>query len=472
MGRALGLALIAATGGLLFGYDTGIISGALLFVEQSFAMTTWVKEFVVSVVVIGALVGAMTSGRLVDYYGSHRMLRYTSLAFIFGTLLTCLATSIYTLIIGRFIIGLAIGTTSYLSPLFIAEMAPAQTRGSLVLLNGIMITGGESAAFLVDYFLEPTGSWRLMFASGLFPALVLYLGTLNILPSPRWLMLKGNAPAAEQTLKIIRGTAEVTSELQEIKRNVQQEQLSWRESFSGNARPALLLGIVLGVFQQFVGINTIMYYGPTIFASVGFANNSDQLLSTFVMGMINMIATIVTVLLVDRVGRRRMLLTGLLLSGLSLFVLGAMVASPLLSLLLLVIYMAGYAMSVGSLFWLIISEIFPLSIRGIGMSAATAAQWGANIVITMTFLSLLNLLGNHYIFWLYGSMCGLAWVFCYRYVPETQGVPLEQIERNLKAGRSLRDLGHCEERFLRRGNPVFNMRRSQISSWIASLRSQ
>lgn len=445
MARIVGLALIAATGGLLFGYDTGIISGALMYIEQTFVMTTWVKEFVVSMVVIGALVGAITSGKLVDYYGSHRMLRYTALAFMIGTLLSCLATTINTLIIGRFMIGIAIGVTSYLSPLFIAEMAPAANRGSLVLLNGIMITGGESLAFLVDYWLAPTGSWRLMFATGLLPALILYLGTLNLVPSPRWLMLHGNDHQAEQSLMLVRGSENVAEELAEIKRNVQQAQLSWRAAFAGPARPALIMGIILGIFQQLVGINTIMYYGPTIFASVGFTSSREQIFSTFIMGVINTIATLLTLVLVDHIGRRRMLLGGLFLSGAALFMLGATitsnVSSPLFSLLLLVFYIAGYAMSVGSLFWLIIAEIFPLNIRGRGMSAATAAQWGANILVTMTFLTLLNLLGNHFIFWLYGSMCLLAWFFCYRFVPETQGVPLERIEHNLRIGRSMRDLG-------------------------------
>jgi sugar porter (SP) family MFS transporter len=442
------IAAIGALGGFLFGYDTGVISGALLFINETFQLDLITQEFIVSSVVLGALLSAALSGVLADRYGRRSMLLIAALLFILGTLAASLANNVSTLLIGRFTIGLAIGISSYTTPLFISEMAPAKHRGALVLLNAITITGGEAIAFLVDYSFAAEHAWRLMFAFGLLPAIGLLLGMLCLSETPHWLVLKGQVARATELLQRIRYKQEITTELKDIQHSFSLQQSNWRLLFSRTTRPVLIIGIVLGIFQQFLGINTIMYYGPTIFQATGLQTTQAQLLATFGMGIVNTVMSAVCVLLIDRVGRRKLLLVGSAMAALSLAVVGLAFKytagsnlAQWAAVLGLICYIAGYCISVGSLFWLLIAEIFPLSIRGLGMSLATAVQWGANFIVSMTFLSIIHQIGPSHTFWLYGGMAVLCFIYCYLWVPETKGVPLENIERNLAARRPSRELG-------------------------------
>lgn len=437
--------LVAALGGLLFGFDTGVISGALIFIQQTYSITTLTQEIIVSSAVLGALAGALSSGRLADLFGSHRMLFYMAVTFIIGTLLSVCAGNVTVLIAGRFIIGIAIGITSYLSPLFISEMAPAHQRGKLVLLNGIMITGGEAVAFLIDYALVPTQSWRLMFAAGLVPAILLFIGMLILPASPRWTALKGETEQARKILSLIRHPQHIEEELHGILQQSKLEKHHWTVLFTKLFQPVLIVGLGLGILQQFLGISTVMYYGPSIFKAAGFQNASAQLLATFAMGVMNTVMTIIAVLIVDKVGRRFMLLSGTAIAGISLFMIGYLFSNSLESVwaifIFLMLYIMGYCISLGSLFWLVISEIYPLNMRGFAMSLASAAQWAANFIVSMTFLSILNTIGAVYTFWIYAAMCVVSFFFCYYMVPETRGISLEHIERNLRSGKKIRKLG-------------------------------
>lgn len=443
------VAIIGAMGGLLFGYDTGVISGALIFISKTFAVNTITQEIIVSSVILGALIGAISSGRLADQLGRRTMLMAAASAFIIGTLIATFATTINMLILGRFIIGIAIGISSYTTPLFICEMAPTNYRGALVLLNAITITGGEAIAFLVDYALAPISDWRLMFATGLIPAIALFIGMLLLPETPRWLVLKGWIQKARDTLIQIRYNQNVEQELHDIQQSFSLKNNNWRHLFSKKVRPVLIIAIALGIFQQFFGINTIMYYGPTIFNAAGFHGASSQILATLGMGVVNTIMSVVCVLIIDRIGRRKLLLIGSGIAAISLMVVGIAfrhsnqsLFAQWTTLIAMVVYIMGYCISVGSLFWLMISEIFPLSIRGLGMSLATAIQWGANFIVSMTFLSIVHSIGPSDTFWLYGSMCVLCLLFCYLFVPETKGVPLEMIEKNLEAAdKPSRQLG-------------------------------
>jgi len=440
------VAFIAAVGGFLFGFDTGIISGALIFLQNTFAMSTLVKQVVVASVVLGAFFGAISSGRLADYFGRRNMLIVTALTFILGTAVTTFTYNVELLIVGRFILGLAIGVSSYTVPLFISEMAPPETRGSLVLLNGIMITGGEAIAFIVDYALVPTHSWRLMFATGFIPAVVLFVGMMILPSTPRWLSLKELHGEAHRVLKRIRNKKDVIDELHEIRASLLEKTGTWSVLFSKRVRPVLIIGLGLGILQQFVGINTVMYYGPFIFKAAGFQGASAQILATFGLGVVNTIMSIVAVLIVDRAGRRRLLLIGLAVATVSLGLVGLTFHSTtelghMLMLTCMILYIAGYSISIGSLFWLIIAEIYPLQIRGLAMSFVAGIQWLANFLVALTFLSILNAFGASNTLWLYGVMCIIAFLFSYFYVPETSGVSLEQIERNLDAKVPARYLG-------------------------------
>lgn len=441
------VAMIGALGGLLFGYDTGIIAGAMIFVDQTFKIGTTTQELIVSSVVLGALFGAIGSGRLADQYGRRTMLIVAANLFIIGTVLSCSIDDIRWLIVGRLIIGIAIGISSYTTPLFLSEMAPTKLRGRIVLLNAITITGGEALAFIIDYFLAPTHSWKLMFATGLVPAFLLLIGMLFLPETPRWLILKGYVNKAHRILSMIRPAEKVNKELEEISSSHFIKTKNWKKLFSKKIRPVLIIAVALGIFQQFFGINTVMYYGPSIFKAAGFHGAQAQILATFGMGIVNTIMSAIAVIFIDRVGRRRFLLIGSMVAAVSLGIVGwtftnhSSELSRWISLAAMVTYIAGYCISVGSLFWLLIAEIFPLSVRGVGMSIATAIQWGANFVVSMTFLTILMHAGPSNTFWLYGSMCLLCFAFVHYFVPETKGVSLEQIERNLDANKPTRQLG-------------------------------
>lgn len=432
------IASIAAIGGLLFGYDTGIIAGALIFIQKSFILTTWMKELIVSSVVLGALLGAIGSGHWANRFGRRRMLIIAAIHFIVGTLISTWAPNPSTIIIGRLIIGVAIGISSYTTPLFISEMAPANIRGALVLLNGIAITGGEVLAYITDYYFISSASWRSMFASGLLPAILLLIGMLLVPATPRWTALIGQRKKSLSILKKIRGQSNVDIEFNDIINNLNNEQSKWSDIFSPRLRRVLIIGLALGILQQLSGINTVMYYGPTLFKAAGFESTTAGVLATLGMGIINMIMTIITLLIVDRVGRRPLLLIGTLLATCSLVILGLLLKTHLptvtmhtLIITFMLLYIAGYCISTGSLFWLIIAEIYPLDVRGLAMSFATSAQWLTNFIVAATFLSILIRFGPSLTFWLYGLMCFIAFAFCLSMVPETNGLSLEQIEKKL-----------------------------------------
>ena len=439
------IAIIAALGGLLFGYDTGIIAGALIFIQQSFQISTFTKEMIVSSVVFGALFGAIISGHLANKFGRRRMLIIASIGFILGTLVAALAPDIKIMIAGRLIIGLAIGISSYTAPLFISELAPAKNRGALVLFNGIAITAGEVLAFLVDYLLIPTHSWRYMFATGLIPAIALLIGMLFMPSSPRWMALQGLIEKAHITLRHIRGRMNVEEEFNEILHSLSHPKGRWKDVFSRRMMPVLIIGLGLGILQQYVGINTVMYYGPFIFKAGGFHSAAAQILAAFGMGLVNTIMTIVAVFLVDYLGRRPLLLGGMITSMLSLVVVGFLFTiktqNPIahwLIIFFMITYVAGYSISLGSLFWLIISEIFPLHVRGLAMGFVTAVQWLANFIVACTFLTILNTVGASITFWMYSVVCLIAFVFSYFLVPETKSTTLEKIEDDLMQGKGFR----------------------------------
>ena len=394
------IASIAALGGLLFGFDTGVISGALSFISMEFHLSLIQQEMTVSSVVVGALLGALFSGWLADNIGRRHMLVNSAIGFIVGTFFAVTATAFLPLLLGRFIIGLAIGITSYTAPLFIAELSPARIRGTLVLINAITISGGEALSFLIDYLLAPFAAWRWMFAVGFIPAILFFLGLLFCTRSHTNVLAHSSLSA-------------------------------WKALFSKPYRPILWTGVMLGIFQQFFGINVVMYYGPTIFKSIGYYDTSTQLLATFFMGIVNTLFSVICFYLVDRVGRRRLLLTGSAIAAICLLTIAFIIpnlddfsALRWIAAICFVGYIAGYCISVGSLFWLIIAEIFPSHIRGLGMSLAAAIQWAANLVVSMTFLSLVSYFGASVVFLLYGMVCILCMVFCYFHIPEKNGVPL------------------------------------------------
>src|SRR5579875_88174 len=431
---------ISALAGLLFGYDTGVISGAILFVKTDFSLSRRSEELVVSAVLMGAVVGAVFGGRLADRLGRRKVLIQVAILFMIGAIGTALAPTPALLAIGRAVVGIAIGVASFTAPLYISEVSPARVRGKLVSLNQLMITIGIVVSYLADYGFAGVHAWRWMFGVAAIPALILVIGLIFVPESPRWLMSRGFQERARAILSRIRQGSNVDAEMSEIALSLNKQEGGLREILSDAVRPALVVGIGLAIFQQFTGINTVIYYAPTIFQFAGFASASAAILATAGVGLINVLLTIVALRLLDRAGRRPLLLWGLVGMIASLGLLGFAFLSPSLSSALawiavvsLAIYVACFAIGLGPVFWLMIAEIYPLRVRGRAMAVATVANWGANLVVALTFLSLLHSLGRAWTFWLYAIIGVLAWIFVYRLVPETKGRTLEELEEYWRA---------------------------------------
>lgn len=445
-----GVSAIAALAGLLFGFDTGIISGALLFIEKDFIISTEMKELIVSSVLLGAMFGSLSSGSLTDRFGRRRLMLIISGLFIIGTLIASFANGVTAILIGRLFIGFAIGIGSYTAPLYIAEVSPFELRGGLVSINQLAITIGILSSFIINYaFTNIDGSWRWMFGIGLLPAVLLSIGMIFLPESPRWLIKQNRIEEATKTLKQLRSTHEVSLELSEIKNSLFVKQASFREIFSPWVRPVLFLGAMLGFIQQVTGINTIIYYAPTIFQLAGFPDASSSILATVGIGIVNVMATIFAIFYLDKLGRRPLLLAGLTgmcicLLGLSYaFYSGVEMNSTLRGFALgcTFIYIICFAFSLGAILWLVVSEILPLEVRATAMGVAVFSCWFWNFVVSSTFLTLLNALGACETFMLYAVMCIFSIVFCYYKTPETRGVTLEQIEDNIRKRLPLRSIG-------------------------------
>lgn len=440
---------IAAITGLLLGFDTGIISGALLFIEKDFTISTELKEFIVSSVLLGAMIASPLSGRLTDHFGRRRLMLITSGLFIVGTTIAAFAASVYGIIAGRLLIGFAIGMGAYTAPLYIAEVAPFEYRGALVTLNQLAITIGILFSYIINYaFTNIDGSWRWMFGIGFVPALLLGLGMMFLPESPRWLVKQNRPQEARNILRQLRKTQDIEEEVTDIQRSLQTRSTSFREIFSPWVLPVLFLGAMMGFIQQVTGINTIIYYAPSIFQLAGFQDASSSILATVGIGVVNVLSTIAAIFFLDRIGRRPLLLTGLAGMGLTLGILSAAfymgTDSYMLRWVAIVctfLYIICFAFSLGAMLWLLVSEIFPLEVRATAMSVSILSCWFWNFVVSTTFLTLLNHLGPSLTFLGYAGMCAFSLVFCYYKVPETNGVTLEQIEENIRRRLPLRQIG-------------------------------
>jgi SP family galactose:H+ symporter-like MFS transporter len=438
---------ISALGGMLFGYDIGVISGAILFVKKEFSLSLGMEEIVVSSVLLGSLIGAAIGGILADRLGRRKLLIVTAVVFGMGAIGAALSTGIAILVTARIIAGAAIGIASFVAPLYISEIAPVKIRGKLVSVNQVAITSGIVISYCVDYAFAGSGSWRWMFALAAVPAAAFGIGLLFIPNSPRWLVAMGSEDKAREVLKEIRKPEQVEAELKDIGSSLSRQKGKWSELLTPLLRPAMIVGIGLAIAQQITGINTVIYYAPTIFKFAGLSSASVAILASVGVGIINVIFTLVAMQLIDRVGRRPLLLVSLAGMALSLFVLGLAFKLPQLSgslgwiaVISLMVYVGSFAVGLGPVFWLILSEIYPLRIRGRAMSIGTITNWGANLIVALSFLSLTQSIGKASTFWLFGVISIGSWFFAYFLVPETKGRTLEEIEAHWRAGKSPRAL--------------------------------
>lgn len=428
------IALIAAIGGLLFGFNTSIISGALLFLERDFGLSTFQKEQVVSVLLIGAVFGAFFGGFIADHFGRKKTLLFTSFLFIIGTICLSEAMGFDSLLVGRAILGVAIGIASMAVPLYIAEISPPQSRGALVSLNQLLITFGILLAYGVSFYYASKSDWRDMFLFGIFPAILQGIGLFFIPESPSWLIGKGRVAQAEKILHKIQVSSAKEHLVRAKKKEDEPSKKSWHELLKPAVRKPFFVGIGVSVFQQITGINTVIYYAPQIFQIAGYSTAEKAIQATLIVGIVNVVMTLIALWLIDRLGRRPLMIGGLIGMAASLAILGfsffgTSVAVEAAALGSLIVYVSFFALSLGPCAWLIISEIFPQGIRGRAMGIAVFSNWLSNYVVSLSFLSLLEWLGSGQTFLLYAAICLLGLWFVYKMVPETRGKTLEAIQK-------------------------------------------
>jgi len=435
------VAAIAAIGGFLFGYDTGIISGALLYIKRDFHAGPLEQETIVSVLLIGAAGGALLSGWLADKIGRKYTKVISGSVYVVGALGCAFAVNAPMLIGFRALLGFAVGTASFVSPMYISEVAPPKARGGLTSFNQLAVTTGIAVAYLINFaFKGVTGDWRWMLGIAVVPGAALAVGMLTVPRTPRWLLEQGQEDDAGRALKRLRAGTDIDpdQELDEIRSSSQEaKQTSIRDLADPPVRKLLVVGLALAIFQQIVGVNTVIYYAPTILQQTGLGAG-NAITQTLTVGLTNVVFTIAAILLLDRVGRRPLLITGTAVAGIALLGLAAYFAfgtlqrqTPWLALASLLVFIAGYAIGLGPVFWLMISEVFPQRLRSKSMSVTTIANWLSNFAVSATFLTLAGAITRQGIFVLYAAMAAAAVAFFAWRVPETKGRTLEQIQQDV-----------------------------------------
>lgn len=424
------VSFVAAVGGLLFGFDTGVISGAISFVSDHFQLNALQTGFAVSNLMIACTIGACFAGTLTDRFGRKKILILAAFFYAVSALMSAVPQTFAQLVIARIIGGLAVGISSVVSPMYIAEIAPAGIRGRLVALNQLAIVVGILVSYLSDWLLVGIGpaNWRWMFGVETFPAL-LFMGLLFLIPeSPRWLMKQGRAELSRRILARIGGVVHADREIAEIQVSLQAEEGSFRELFSPGLRKVLLIGVLLALFAHLTGIDTIIYYGPLIFMKAGFQSTETAIFGSVLIGLVNLVFTFVGIALVDRIGRKALLLIGQSGMGLAMLFTGLLYSHAGIIVIPVLAFIACFAMSVGCVIWVYLAEIFPTKLRGRAMSLAIFVLWFSNIIITQVFPWMVETL-EHNTFYVFAGICALAVFFTQTMIFETKNKSLEEIEK-------------------------------------------
>lgn len=437
------VAVVAAIGGFLFGYDTGVIGGALLYIKKDLnAQSDFAQQAIVSSLLVGAVFGALAAGWLAGAAGRRRTIIWTGWLYTASAIGAALSQSAWEMIGARFALGLAVGAASFVTPMFISEIAPKSVRGGTVTFNQLLLTCGILGAYIADWGLKGLpDNWRWMLGLAAVPGVALAVGMQFAPYSPRWLAEKGRQDEARDILRKIHRKDEVSAELKEMEKNA-RKQAGYRELLNPAVRPMIIAGVVLAAFQQLVGINTVIYYAPTILSFTG-ANASSALTQALSIGITNVIFTVISILLLDRLGRRPLLLIGITGLVIALIVLGLFFwvgwlqqNMAWLALAALLLYIASYAIGLGPIFWLLISEIYPIYVRGPAESIASVVNWASNFLISATFLSLVSFLSRPVTFWIYAGFGAACMAYVFFRVPETRGRSLEEIQQELGAAPS------------------------------------
>jgi len=424
---------VAALGGLLFGFDTGVISGAIPFIKLEFYLNSYQEGFAVSNLMIACVIGALIAGPIADWTGRKKVLILCAVLFIVSAILSALPRSFTELVIARFIGGIGVGVASVVSPMYIAEISPAKIRGRLVALNQLAIVIGILLSYLSNWLLVDTGinNWRYMLVAEILPATTFLMGLFFILESPRWLTKEGLEKDALDVLKVVAGAVNADHELQKIKKSLAEKKTSLKELLHPSLRRVLIVGILFSLFAHITGIDTIIYYGPLIFLESGFKTDS-ALLASVIIGITNLIFTFVGMAMIDKAGRKFLLLVGIAGMGISMTLVGFCMQSDMISakwtLLWIMTYIASFAMSIGVVIWVYLSEIYPTRVRGQALSVATMVLWLGNVILTQLFPVMMERFGGG-TFYIFSFICLLAFIFTWTMVKETRGVSLEEIEK-------------------------------------------
>ena len=433
-GYAYLVAGVAALGGMLFGYDIGVISGAEKLLTAHFKLSAGIEEFAVAAVLIGSIIGGLFGGKLADRISRRYVLVVMAVIYTVGAIATAVAPSIALFIVFRIVVGIAVGASSMVVPTYIAEMSPRQIRGGLVILQQLAISGGILLSYVWDYISFTSGwGWRPMFAAAAVPGVALGVGMFYMSHTPRWLGMQGRWDEADEVMGRVNPSCK-DEELQRVRDELEEaERGSLRELFRPGIRGALIAGLGLAILQQFVGPNTVLFYGPTIFGYAGISAGSGGLLAEICVGVVLFVFVLPTIALVDVVGRKRLFYFGLTGMGSMLVLLGLAFHFGAASwgigvLVILLVYIGCYSLSISPLFWLMTAELYPNRLRAIGASTATVANWSANLLITVTFLTAVDALGKDVVFWIYAGFAVVGIVFVRLLVPETKGRSLEEIE--------------------------------------------
>lgn len=449
------LAIIGSVTGFLFGYDEGIIAGSLDLVTHHFALSSGDIGVMAAALPFGALLGSILIGfllasKVIHGIGRRLLLSFSGMLFFCGALGAGFAHSVSMLVLSRTVLGLAIGSASVITPLYLAEAAPARLRGAVVAIYQLAITLGIVSAYSMNYLLLEQQAWRLMFASSVIPATILGLGVFFLPESPRWLCSVGKRQAAQKSLEKLRKNREVEQEMAEIEKTLLDEPKTkaWRDLLQKHLFPVLMLGVMLCALQQLSGINVIIYYAPEIFKNLGVSNSIGQVLATMGIGIVNVLVTVIALIYVDKLGRRKLLLFGftgtfISLALLSLFTIYQIKWLALASVICLVFYIFSFAISLGPVPFIAMAEIFPLHVRGAGMGISMAANWIFNTLVVFSFPLLEKGFGIEYTFAIYALICFAGLLYTYYFMPETKNLSLEKIENYLMAGKPLRELGRA-----------------------------
>jgi sugar porter (SP) family MFS transporter len=439
--------IVAALGGLLFGYDTAVISGAIGFLQKRFELDPKWTGWAASSALLGCVIGVAFAGVMSDRLGRKKTLIVAAVLFLISGIGTAIPRNLAEFVIFRIIGGIGVGAASITSPMYIAEISPARIRGRMVSVNQFAIVSGMLLVYFVNYFISQFGDetwnvhfgWRWMMGSEAIPSVLLLVMMFIVPESPRWLTKQKREEEAFRILAKVDGQKHAQTEMAAIKDAISHESESVAQLFHSRMRIVLVIGVVLAVLQQITGINVFLYYGPEIFKKLGTSMDA-ALLQTVIIGAVNLAFTIIAIWTVDKLGRKPLMIIGAAGMGITLFAMGLSAfyqKTELWFLVFILGYMASFALSVGPVTWVILSEIFPTKIRGRAMAVAAIFLWVANYFVSQTFPMmnenawLVEKFNRAFPFWVYGGMCVILVIFVLLFVPETKGKTLEQIEREL-----------------------------------------